>query len=93
MFFRQEFPCLIATNNMAFTSGQKGCALMALVVGVALAVWGFVDALKKQAPSESDKQYSTRMLRGISLVLLALFVSTVGGSLCLALVEWLSKSA
>ena len=66
---------------------QKGCALFGAVVGLALAIWGFVDVLRKQQSSETLQAYQTRMLRGLGLVLMGLFAATVGGALCWAVMR------
>lgn len=68
---------------------QRVCALLAGLAYLLLSIWGFVDALKKQQASESRDDYFTRVLRGLSLVMLAIFVAGVGGGLCAGLVSYL----
>jgi len=62
---------------------ENVCYLVAVVAAVVLVVLGFTDLLKPRQGSETtDAQVISRQLRGLALVMLAVFVLVVGSTVC-----------
>jgi uncharacterized membrane protein len=58
------------------------CLLLVLIIAVVVIVYGFMDLLKEQQPSERDGQTISRQLRGIGLLILAPILVILGRALC-----------
>ena len=68
---------------MANKSTVQLCYLVAILVAVALVVYGFMELLKEQQPSEKTQaEVISRQIRGFALIMLAQVVLVLGAALC-----------
>ena len=64
------------------SSDSALCYIVVAVVSIALVVYGFLQILGKQLPSENDTQVIQRQIRGFAWLMLAQIVLVLGGALC-----------
>lgn len=68
---------------MAKNSTTQLCYLIALLFAVALVVYGFMELLKEQQPSEKTQaEVISRQIRGFALIMLAQVVLVLGAAVC-----------
>ena len=58
------------------------CYVLVLVLAAAVVIYGFIQLLQRQRPSENDVQVLQRQLRGMAYLLLAMVILSVGMSMC-----------
>lgn len=62
---------------------QSLCFILVIVVTIILAVWGFMDLLKRQQASEPTMDdVISRQIRGFGILVLSLVVLSLGMALC-----------
>lgn len=74
---------MVGYVNMSNSGGL--CYILVLAVCVGLVIFGFVQLLQKEKPSENDVQVVQRQLRGFAYLLLAQIILVLGIALCLGL--------
>ena len=69
---------------MAKNSTTQLCYLVVVLLAVAFVVYGFMELLKKQQPSETTQaEVISRQIRGFAFIMLAQVVLVLGAALCM----------
>lgn len=58
------------------------CYVLVLVLAAAVVIYGFIQLLQRQRPSENDVQVLQRQLRGLAYLILSMVILSIGISLC-----------
>lgn len=63
--------------------GTSLCYFVIVIIAIGFLLWGFMDLLKKQQPTESDtSDVISRQIRGFAFIMMSQVVLVVGGMIC-----------
>lgn len=71
---------------MAKDNGKQLCYLLVLIISIGFLVWGFMDLLRRQQPTEkAQTDVISRQIRGFAFIMLAQVVLLLGSMICFGL--------
>jgi hypothetical protein len=62
--------------------GLSTCTVITALISLAILIWGFVMIFRKKEMGDSDVKQVSEQIKGFGLVLLSMYVLTIGISIC-----------